>query len=159
MNQQICKLVINGLVVEVLVEPGDSLSEVLRNKLNLTGTKEGCGRGECGACTVLLDDKPVMACSTFVLECDGREIETIEGLATGENLHPLQQSFIDKAAVQCGFCTPGIIMSAKALYDNNEKVDEQEIREAIAGNHCRCTGYMKIVEAIMDAFDKKEDTS
>ncbi len=156
MNQSICKLIINKESKEILVEPGESLSHVLREKLDITGTKEGCGQGECGACTILLDGKPVMACMMLALECEGREIETIEGLASAEKLHPLQQSFVDKAAVQCGYCTPGMIMSAKALYDSNKDVSEQQIREAISGNHCRCTGYVKIVDAIQDAFTKKE---
>ncbi len=156
MNQSICKLIVNKESKEILVEPGESLSHVLREKLDLTGTKEGCGQGECGACTILLDGKPVMACTMLALECESREIETIEGLASAEKLHPLQQSFVDKAAVQCGYCTPGMIMSAKALYDNNKDVSEQQIREAISGNHCRCTGYVKIVDAIQDAFIKKE---
>ncbi len=159
MNQSICKLIINKIYREVLVEPGETLSHLLREKLDLTGTKEGCGKGECGSCTVLLDGKPVMACTTLALECEGREIETIEGLASGEKLHPLQQSFINKAAVQCGYCTPGMVMSAKALYDNFNDVKEEQIREAISGNHCRCTGYTKIVDAINDAFAKKESKS
>ncbi len=156
MNQSICNLIVNKESKEILVEPGESLSHVLREKLDLTGTKEGCGQGECGSCTILLDGKPVMACMMLALECEGREIETIEGLASAEKLHPLQQSFVDKAAVQCGYCTPGMIMSAKALYDSNKDVSEQQIREAISGNHCRCTGYVKMVDASQDAFTKKE---
>jgi carbon-monoxide dehydrogenase small subunit len=148
MNYQI-DLKINGEPYELLVKPNKTLLEVLRDDLDLTGTKMGCGTGDCGACTVLLDGKPVNSCLVLAVEAKGKEITTIEGLAQGETLHPLQQAFIDQGAVQCGFCTPGMILTAKALLDANPNPTEHMIRRAIAGNICRCTGYTKIVKAIM----------
>ena len=124
---------------------------VLREKLGLTGTKEGCGTGECGACTVLVEGEPVNSCLYLAVRADGKSVLTIEGLAEGGQLHPLQQAFIDKAAVQCGFCAPGMLLSAKALLDRNPQPSEREIREGIAGNICRCTGYVKVVKAIQQA--------
>jgi carbon-monoxide dehydrogenase small subunit len=121
---------------------------MLRDDLGLTGTKYGCGEGDCGACTVLLDDQPVNSCLVLAAQVDGRKVTTIEGLADGDQLHPLQSAFIEKGAIQCGFCTSGMILSAKALLDNNPDPTELDIRTAISGNLCRCTGYQKIVEAI-----------
>ena len=141
-------LKINEENYELTLDPRRTLLEVLRNDLGLTGTKEGCGEGVCGACTVLLDGKAVNSCLIMAVEVNGREILTIEGLAKGGDLHPLQQSFIDHWAIQCGFCTPGMILSAKALLDKNPHPNEDEIRRALAGNLCRCTGYAKIVKAI-----------
>jgi len=141
-------LKINDEPYELTLDPRRTLLDVLRNDLGLTGTKEGCGEGVCGACTVLLEGKAVNACLILAVEVNGREILTIEGLAKGGVLHPLQQSFIDHWAIQCGFCTPGMILSAKALLDKNPHPGEDEIRRALAGNLCRCTGYAKIVKAV-----------
>lgn len=151
MNEKMINLKVNGEPVEVLVDPSVTLLQVLRDKLQLTGTKEACGLGECGACTVILDGKTVNSCLVLAVEAKGKEILTIEGLQKNGNLHPLQQAFIEQGAVQCGFCTPGMILSAKALLDENPDPDEAEIREALAGNLCRCTGYVKIVEAVKAA--------
>jgi aerobic-type carbon monoxide dehydrogenase small subunit (CoxS/CutS family) len=148
--KQVITLSINGDIREVLIEPRTTLLSVLREDLGLTGTKESCNAGECGACTVLLDGAPVASCLTLAIEAQGKEILTIEGLDL-KGLHPLQQAFIDHYAVQCGFCTPGMILSAKALLDKNPHPTEDEIKEAISGNLCRCTGYVKIVEAILAA--------
>ena len=139
---------VNGEEVSTLADTRDTLLDLLRDRLGLTGTKEGCGNGNCGTCTVLLDGAPVNACLVLALEAPGRQITTIEGLSDGETLHPLQQALVQHGGTQCGFCTPGIVLSAKALLDANPKPTEEEIRRAIAGNLCRCTGYGKIVEAI-----------
>jgi carbon-monoxide dehydrogenase small subunit len=144
-------LKVNGDEHDLIVDSRRSLLDVLRNDLGLTGTKEGCGEGVCGACTVLLDGKAVNSCLILAVEAKGKEILTIEGLTQGSALHPLQQSFIDNWAIQCGFCTPGMILSAKALLDRNPHPDEEEIRRALAGNLCRCTGYAKIIKAIIAA--------
>lgn len=144
-------LTINGDVVDAVVKDNLTLLDFLRDKLFLTGTKKGCEQGECGACTVILDGNPVNSCCTLAAECDGHEVLTIEGLAKNGELHPLQKQFIDKWALQCGYCTPGMIMSAYALLNRNPNPTELEIREAIEGNLCRCTGYAKIVEAIQAA--------
>ena len=149
-------LTVNGEVWQGLVDPFESLLEVLRERLDLTGAKQGCSQGECGSCTVLLDGKPVMACLTLALEAQGCQIETIEGLA-GDSLHPLQQAFVEKGAVQCGFCTPGMIMSAKALMDRKPCFKEQDVRQALAGNHCRCTGYTKIIDAVLSVSEPAGD--
>lgn len=149
--KELIELKINGEIYEVLIEPKKTLLEVLREDLGLTGTKEVCDMGTCGACTVLINNKPVLSCLTLAIACRGKDITTIEGLRRGEMLHPLQQSFIQKGAIQCGMCTPGMIMSAKALLDDNPQPTEIEVRRAIAGNLCRCTGYVKIVEAVLDA--------
>ena len=144
-------LTVNGDQVDAIVKDNLTLLDFLRDQLFLTGTKKGCEEGECGACTVMLDGKPVNSCCTLAVECDGREVITVEGIAKDGKLHPIQRQFIDKWAMQCGYCTPGLIMSAKALLDTNPHPTELEIREAIEGNLCRCTGYAKIVEAIQAA--------
>ena len=142
------ELKVNQDVYAVEVKPNESLLDVLRDKIGLTGTKKGCDTGQCGACTVLLDGKPVPSCLILAVDAKGKEITTIEGVAVDGRLHPLQEAFIQKGAVQCGYCTPGMILSAKALLDASPRPTEEEIKEAIAGNLCRCTGYVKIVEAI-----------
>lgn len=143
-------MTINGRIREALVDPGCTLASVLREEFNLTGSKVACDKGDCGACTVILNGKAVKSCLVPVMKADGAEILTIEGL--GENgLHPLQKQFVEKVAIQCGYCTPGFIMTAKALLDENPNPTEEEVREAIAGNICRCTGYAKPVEAILAA--------
>jgi carbon-monoxide dehydrogenase small subunit len=149
--KRLITLTVNGANYEVAVAPQQSLLQVLREELHLTGTKEGCSEGECGACTVFLDGQTVDSCLIFGLEAHGREIVTIEGLATGEQLHPVQKAFAEYGAVQCGFCTPGMILAAKALLDSTPQPTEAEIRRGISGNLCRCTGYVKIVEAIKAA--------
>ncbi len=142
---------INGEATEFLCEPRQSLLETLRDVLELTGSKEGCSTGDCGACSVLVDGRVVCSCLMLGVEADGRDIVTIEGLADGTRLHPLQQKFLEDASLQCGICTPGFLMSAKALLDRNPNPSEAEIRYALAGNLCRCTGYDKIVRAVQDA--------
>jgi carbon-monoxide dehydrogenase small subunit len=142
---------INGDAVEFLCEPEDTLLDVLRDELHLTGSKEGCSSGDCGACSVLLDGRLVCACLVLGAELAGREVETIEAMAHGEALHPLQSKFIEHAALQCGVCTPGILVAAKALLDKNPDPSETEVRYWLAGNLCRCTGYDKIVRAVLDA--------
>ena len=142
---------INGEPAEFLCEPRQSLLEVLRDSLRLTGTKEGCSNGNCGACTVLLDGVPVDSCLVLAVEVEGAEIETIEGVACESHLHPIQQCFLEDAALQCGICTPGFIMSAKALLARNPNPSEHEIRFQLAGNLCRCTGYDKIIRAVQDS--------
>jgi carbon-monoxide dehydrogenase small subunit len=144
-------ITVNGKKVELMVKPFQTLLELIREDLGLTGTKEGCGLGECGACTVIVDGKTMNSCLMLAVEADGKEIETIEGLAQGENLHPVQQAFMDEGGLQCGFCTPGMILSAKALLDANPQPTDEEIRRGIAGNLCRCTGYTKIFESIKSA--------
>jgi carbon-monoxide dehydrogenase small subunit len=148
MQSKTIKFVINGQSVELRVKPWRTLLEMIREDLNLTGTKEGCGHGECGSCTVILGGKTVNSCLVPAVEADGQEIVTIEGLSEGDRLHPIQEAFIEHAGMQCGFCTPGMIISAKALLDKNPDPNEEEIREALAGNFCRCTGYTKIIESI-----------
>lgn len=142
---------INGELTEFLCEPRQSLLEVLRDELELTGSKEGCLTGDCGACTVILDGRAACACLVFGVEAQGKTINTVEGLASGSTLHVLQQKFLEHASLQCGICTPGFLMSAKALLDHNPAPTEPEIRYALAGNLCRCTGYDKIVKAVIDA--------
>ncbi len=141
---------INGDPVDYLCEPQETLLDSLRDRLGLTGAKEGCGTGDCGACSVILDGRLVCACLVMGAEAEGREVETIEGLADGEELHPLQQKFLDHAALQCGVCTPGILVAAKSLLERNPDPSETEVRYWLAGNLCRCTGYDKIVRAVMD---------
>ena len=142
------KFILNGKPIEVKVPSHLTLLKLLREKLGFTGTKEGCGIGECGACTVLLDGMPVNACLVLVPKVEGRKVETIEGLGSRESLHPLQKSFIDHGAIQCGFCTPGILMSSKTLLEKNSHPTREEIKEAISGHLCRCTGYHQIIKAI-----------
>ena len=151
MHKSVISLTINGDTVDAIVKDNLTLLDFLRDQLGLTGTKKGCEQGECGACTVMLDGLPVNSCCTLAVECNGRELTTIEGLARGGELTPLQKQFIEKWALQCGYCTPGMIMSATALLNHNPHPTELEIREAIEGNLCRCTGYAKIVEAIQAA--------
>jgi len=148
------ELKVNGELYEVFVEPWRSLAEVLRNELGLLGTKISCDSGDCGACNVILDGKVVSSCLVLAPQAEGKEILTIEGLAKDGELHPLQEAFIEHFAVQCGYCTPGMIMTAKAFLDENPDATEDEIRLAMSGNLCRCTGYVKIVEAIMAARDR-----
>lgn len=147
--KQLISLEINDRVYDVPLDPRDLLVDVIRKKVGLTGTKKGCGQGDCGACTVLVDGKPILSCLTLAITCRGKKITTIEGLTgdTGE-LHPIQQAFVDYGAVQCGFCTPGMILTAKALLDRIARPTEEEIKRSISGNICRCTGYKKIIEAI-----------
>lgn len=142
---------VNGDPVEFLTDPRESLLDCLRDTLGLTGSKEGCGTGDCGACSVLMDGVLVCSCLVLGAEAEGKKIETVEGLSQGAELHPLQRKFIEHAALQCGFCTPGILVAAKALLDQNPDPSETEVRYWLAGNLCRCTGYDKIVRAVMDA--------
>ena len=145
------KITVNRRDYDLTVEPWRTLLDVLRDELGLTGVKEGCVTGSCGSCTVLMDGQAVNSCLVYIAEAEGKEITTIEGLAREGELHPLQQAFMNQGAVQCGFCTPGMILTAKALLDANPRPSEAQVREAIAGNLCRCTGYDKIVRAIMSA--------
>ncbi len=148
---RIVELIVNGERHEVAVKPRNSLAEVLREKIGLTGTKHGCEQGSCGACTVLLNDRPVLACLTLAVECDGKTVRTVEGLSQGDQLSPIQQAFLDQGAVQCGYCTAGTLMSATALLEENPKPSVAEIKKALEGNICRCTGYNAIVAAIQQA--------
>lgn len=148
------QLKVNGEIHEVFVKTNETLLDVIRYKLELTGTKKGCDTGQCGSCTVLLDGKPVNSCLILAIEARGKDILTIEGLAKNGQLHPLQEAFIQEGAVQCGYCTPGMLLSAKALLDENSTPTEEEVKEAIAGNLCRCTGYVKIVTAILAGTEK-----
>ena len=148
MNKQI-RLKVNGEPYELLVEPRKTLLDVIREDLCLTGTKKGCDTGDCGACTILINGMPVNSCLVLAVDAQDKDITTIEGIAQNGQLHPLQDAFINHGAIQCGFCTPGMILSAKALLDNNPRPTELEVRKAIAGNLCRCTGYDKIVRAIL----------
>ena len=141
---------VNGDTVEYLCEPDETLLDVLRDRLNLTGSKEGCGSGDCGACSVMLDGRLVCACLVLGAEVEGRSVETIEGMAEGDQLHPLQRKFLEHAALQCGVCTPGFLIAAKALLDRDPDPSETEVRYWLAGNLCRCTGYDKIVRAVLD---------
>jgi carbon-monoxide dehydrogenase small subunit len=147
-------LQVNGEWHEVSVRPRHMLVEVLRDMIGLTGTKDGCEQGTCGACTVLLNGKPILSCMTLALECDGASIVTIEGLAEGESLTKVQQAFLDQGAVQCGFCTPGMVLTASHLLDHNPKPSVGEIKKALEGNLCRCTGYNAIVDAVLQASDQ-----
>lgn len=155
--KQLISLKVNGEDYEIEVDPRRTLLEVLRDELGLTGTKESCGIGECGACTVLMDGKAILSCLTLAVEANGKDVLTIEGLAKDGELHPLQEAFVEHGAIQCGFCTPGMILSAKALLDKNPRPTKEEVRSGIAGNLCRCTGYAKIVEAILAASQKLQE--
>jgi carbon-monoxide dehydrogenase small subunit len=156
MGKKVIHLNVNGKEYVVEVNANETLAEVLREKLDLTGTKVGCNRGECGSCTVLLNGKAILSCLTLAIECEGKEVLTIEGFEDPETgkLHPIQEAFIQNFGIQCGFCSPGMIASAKALLDKNPNPSREEIKEAIQGNLCRCTGYEQIVDAIADAAKK-----
>ena len=156
MKQQMT-FTINGEIYEDEIDVRRTLLEVLRENFGLTGTKKGCNEGECGTCTVLLDGKPVASCLVLAVEAQGKSIETVEGLEQNGELHRLQQAFIEHGAFQCGFCTPGVLMAAKGLLNENPKPGEEEVRKAIAGNLCRCTGYNKYVEAILDVATKPRE--
>ena len=151
------KLSVNGEEAAVSFAPYKTLLEVLREDLNLTGTKHGCELGECGACAVLIDGEPRLSCLTLALECEGRLIQTVEGLAQGTKLHPLQAAFADHGGSQCGYCTPGMLMTAKALLEGNSNPTREQIKEAISGNLCRCTGYQQIVDSIESAAAEMRD--
>jgi len=148
MKKKLIEFTINGNPRKLYVKTNELLLDVIREDLGLTGTKYGCGTGECGACTVLIDEEPVLSCLTLAVTVNKKKVTTIEGIGTDENPHPLQQAFVETGAVQCGFCTPGMILSAKALLDKNPNPTEDEIKRAIEGNLCRCTGYVKIIEAV-----------
>ena len=154
MSQVHIKSNVNGDDIEFLCEPEETLLEVLRDKLHLTGSKEGCGTGDCGACSITMDNKLVCSCLVLGVEANNSKINTIEGMADGDKLHPLQQKFLDHAALQCGICTPGILLAAKALLEKNPSPNETEVRYWLAGNLCRCTGYDKIIRAVMDAAEE-----
>jgi carbon-monoxide dehydrogenase small subunit len=151
MKKRMITLDVNGEAVELLISPNRTLLDILRHDLELTGTKRGCEEGACGACTVLIDGKPFRSCLTLAVEAQGKSIETIEGVNKGEILHPVQEAFLSEGAVQCGFCTPGMVLAAKALLVESPNPTEEEIRTAISGNLCRCTGYYKIKKAIAKA--------
>ncbi len=152
--KQIMHFNINGIACQDEIDVRRTLLEALRENFGLMGTKKGCNEGECGACTVLIDNKPVLSCLVLAMEAQGKKIETVEGLARNGELHPLQKAFLEHGALQCGFCTSGMLMAAKGLLNENPKPTEQEVRQAIAGNLCRCTGYDTIVAAILDASKK-----
>jgi carbon-monoxide dehydrogenase small subunit len=154
--KKLINITVNGRPLELAVEVNQTLVDLLRYDLGLTGTKKGCGTGECGACTVLLNDKPVNACLVLAVQANGAEILTIEGLKPLQGLHPLQQAFVDKGAIQCGFCTPGMILSASSLLKQKPNPTEEQIRTALSGNLCRCTGYQKIVEAVQSVGKNHE---
>jgi len=149
--KQLIRLTVNDRDYELAVEPNTTLVDLIRYEIGLTGTKKGCDLGDCGACTVILDGKAVNSCLVLAVQANGRKVQTVEGLETAEGLHPLQKAFVEKGAIQCGFCTSGMILSAKELLDRNPRPGEPEIRRAISGNLCRCTGYQKIIEAVKDA--------
>lgn len=151
--KRLITLVVNKKACEIAVEPNRTVAQVLREDLGLLGTKIGCGMGDCGACTVLLDGRPVNSCLVLAVQANGREIETIEGVSDGKDLHPVQKAFVEHGAIQCGFCTPGMVLSAKTLLEKNSSPSEPEIRKALSGNLCRCTGYQKIVEAVRQAAE------
>ncbi len=156
MNKTILNITVNGDKLELAVAPNSTLLEALRDQLGLTGTKEGCSEGVCGSCTVLMNGFPVRSCITLALEAEGAEIVTIEGLSAGrDRLHPVQQAFIDAGAVQCGFCTPGMVLTASALLERNPSPTEDDVKTALAGNFCRCTGYTKILDAVMSAAQER----
>ena len=150
---------VNGDDVEFLCDPRETLLDVLRDRLNLTGTKEGCGTGDCGACTVTIEGRLVCSCLMLGVEASGKSIETIEGMAKGDKLHPLQKKFVEHAALQCGICTPGILVAAKNLLEKNPDPNEEQVRYWLAGNLCRCTGYDKIIRAVLDAAKEIREVS
>jgi len=156
MSSNSVEFILNGKSVSLSVSPTDTLLDVLRDNLYMTGTKKGCGKGECGACTVLIDGEAVNSCLIPAMKVSGRSVETIEGIGSEDDLHPLQEEFVNKAAIQCGFCTPGMIMSAKALLDKTTRPTKEQVKEAISGNLCRCTGYVKIEEAVQAASEKMD---
>ena len=156
MEKKVVILNVNNEERQIFAFPNRTLLEALREDLELTGTKRGCDEGACGACTVLLDGKPVRSCLTLAVAAQGRSIQTIEGLQQGNRLHPVQEAFISEGAVQCGFCTPGMVLTAKALLEENPAPAQEEVRQAISGNLCRCTGYYKIEKAILKAAGEKE---
>jgi carbon-monoxide dehydrogenase small subunit len=155
MEKRLVELSVNGEKHEFAILPNETLLEVLRDRLELTGTKMGCGEGACGTCTVLIDGRPVRSCLTLAVEVQDKEVVTIEGLSDGQELHPVQQAFVERGAIQCGFCSPGMILTGKALLDENPRPSEEEVRRAISGVVCRCTGYAKIVEAILAAAGRE----
>lgn len=152
--KQFIRMTVNDREYDLAVEPNQTLTDVIRYNLGLTGTKKGCEVGDCGSCTVILEDRPVNSCLVLAVQAHGKRITTIEGLETDNGLHPVQDAFVEKGAIQCGFCSPGMILSAKNLLDKNPNPDESDIRSAIAGNLCRCTGYQKIVEAVQSAVKR-----
>jgi carbon-monoxide dehydrogenase small subunit len=156
MKKRLIELRVNDESYDLVIEPQKTLLEVLREDLGLTGAKEACGTGECGACTVLIDGKPILSCLTLAIEAQGKEIMTIEGLTSGRDLHPLQKAFIQCGAIQCGYCTSGMILNAKSILDENPRPSREEILKGLEGNLCRCTGYNKIVEAVMEASKGEE---
>lgn len=159
--KQIATFIVNEKRYELAIEPHMLLVEVLRDELGLTGTKQSCGIGNCGACTVLIDGKPVLSCLTLALTVEGKHITTIEALAQGTALHPIQKAFVEHGAIQCGYCTPGMILSAKALLDKNLNPTDKEVEHALSGNLCRCTGYVKIINAVLaaaEAMSKEANT-
>ncbi len=157
--KQYVELTINGLSYDVIVSPEDLLIDVLRQQLGLTGAKKGCGQGDCGTCTVLIDGKRALACLTLAIACQGKAIETIEGLEKDGQLDPIQEAFVDEGAVQCGYCTPGMIMSAKALLDEIPNPSRVEIKRGLSGNLCRCTGYIRIFDAVEEAANRRQALS
>jgi len=154
LEKNILKFKLNGEDMELLVTPDETLLDVLRDKLNLTGTKKGCGKGECGACTVIINGNAMNSCIIPAMKAMNKEVQTIEGIGTAGKLHPIQETFIEEGAIQCGFCTPGMIMSSKALLDKNLSPTREEVKEAISGNICRCTGYVKIEQAVLSAANR-----
>ncbi len=154
--KQVIKLNVNGIDYEVAINPQDLLINVLRQKLTFTGTKKGCGQGDCGTCTVIIDGKRALSCITLAIACQGKKILTIEGIDDNGKMDPIQQAFVDEGAVQCGFCTPGMIMASKALLDENPSPTISEIKRGLSGNLCRCTGYVKIVEAVEAAAKTRQ---
>lgn len=154
MPKKIIHIIINGTETETIADTGQRLIDLLRDTLGLTGTKEGCGIGACGACTVIMDNRAVNSCLVPAIAADGHEILTIEGMMKDGNLHPIQEALVKHHAIQCGFCTPGLVMSARALLDRNPSPDREEIKKAIEGNLCRCTGYEQVIEAIQDVASK-----
>jgi carbon-monoxide dehydrogenase small subunit len=157
--KQIIQLKVNGQLYEIAVEPRDLLVDVLRDQLGLIGVKKGCGQGDCGTCTVIIDGRPALSCITLAVACQDKAIATIEGLEKDGGLDPIQQAFIDQGAVQCGFCTPGMIMSAKALLDENPNPTDDQIKNGLSGNLCRCTGYVKIVDAVRKAAETRKTSA